>query len=50
MYVIIQNMDIYIKQTLLSKATYNKYICGKIEKQYVAVSTVRTFIEPGAVR
>ena len=36
-----------IKQTLLSKATYNKYICQKKQKlQYIAVGTVRMFIEP----
>ena len=29
---------------LLSKATYNKYVCQK--KQYIAVGTVRMFIEP----
>ena len=29
---------------LLSKATYNKYICQK--KQYITVCTVRMFIEP----
>ena len=34
---------------LLSKATYYKYICQKKEKQqYIAVSTVRMFIEPSA--
>ena len=36
-----------IYQTLLSKATYDKLICKKKEKQqYIAVSTVRMFIEP----
>ena len=35
---------IYI--ALLSKATYNKYICQKKEKQqYIAVGTVRMFME-----
>ena len=34
---------------LLSKATYNNYICQKIEKQQcIAVSTVRMLIEPSA--
>ena len=45
------NIHIYIegvKHTLSSKATYNKYICQKIEKQYIAVGTVRMFIEPSA--
>ena len=28
----------------LSKVTYNKYICQKKEKQYIAVSTVTMFI------
>ena len=38
-----------IQQTLLSKATYSKYICRKKEKQeYVSVGTVRMFIEPSA--
>ena len=35
--ITIMNDYIYIKgisQTLLSKATCNKYICQKIEKQY----------------
>ena len=31
---------------LLSEVTYNKYICQKKEKQYIAVDTVRMFIEP----
>ena len=35
-----------IKQTLLSKATYNKYICLKKVKQYIALGTIRMFIEP----
>ena len=43
---------IYIKgiqQALISKATYNKYICLKKGKQqYLAVGTVRLFIEPSA--
>ena len=30
---------------LLSKVTYNKYICQKKEKQYIAVGTLRMFIE-----
>ena len=34
-----------IQQTLLSKATYNKYICQKKEKP-IAVGTVWTSIEP----
>ena len=38
----------YIYQTLLSKATYNKYICHKKVKQYIAVGTIRMFIEPSA--
>ena len=33
-----------IEQVLKSKATYNKYVCPKKEKQYVAVGTVRTFM------
>ena len=34
---------------LLSKATYDKYIFQKKEKQqYIAVGTVRLFIEPSA--
>ena len=34
---------------LLSKATYDKYIFQKKEKQqYIAVGTVRMFIEPSA--
>ena len=37
-----------IYQMLLSKATYNKHICQKKEKQYAAVGTVRRFIEPCA--
>ena len=36
-------------KTLLSKATYNNYICEKKEKQqYISVGTVRMFIEPSA--
>ena len=36
-----------IKQTLLSKASYNKYICQKKQKQqYITVGTVRMFLEP----
>ena len=34
----------------LSKATYNKHICQKKDKQYIAVCTVRMFIEPSVVR
>ena len=35
-----------IQQTLLSKATYNKYICQKKEKrQDIAVNTVKMFRE-----
>jgi hypothetical protein len=35
-----------IQQTLLSKATYSKYICQKKEKQqYLAIGTVRMFRE-----
>ena len=30
---------------LLSKATNNKYICQKKEKQYISVGTVKMFIE-----
>ena len=30
-----------IKRTLLSKATYNKYVCQKKVQQYIAVGTVR---------
>ena len=37
-----------IQQRLLSEATYNKYICQKKVKQYIAVSTVRMIIEPSA--
>ena len=38
-----------IQQMLLSKDTYNKYICQREEKQhYFAVGTVRMFIEPSA--
>ena len=38
-----------IKQTLLSEATYNKYISQKKEKQqYITVCKVRMFIEPRA--
>ncbi|CAL8365855.1 unnamed protein product [Arctogadus glacialis] len=38
-----------IQQTPLSKATYNKSICQKKEKQqYISVGTVRMFIEPSA--
>ena len=38
-----------IQQTLLSKASYNKYICQKKEKlQYISVGTERMFIEPSA--
>ena len=34
---------------LLSKATYKKYICQKKEnQQYIAVGTVKMFIEPSA--
>ena len=33
---------------LLVKATYNKYICQKKEKQYIAFGTVKIFIEPSA--
>ena len=34
---------------LLSKVTYNKYICQKKEEeQFIAVGTVRMFIEPSA--
>ena len=33
---------------LLSKATYNKYICNKKVKQYITVGTVRMFTEPSA--
>ena len=35
---------------LLSKATYNKYICPKEEKQYISVGTVKMFTEPSAKR
>ena len=35
-----------IYQTLLYKATYNKYVCQKKEKKYIAVGTVRIFKEP----
>ena len=42
---------IFIYQTLLSKATKNKYICQMKEKQkYIAVGTVRMFIEPSVTR
>ena len=42
-YVYIQG----IRQTLLSRATNNTNICQKKEKQqYIAVVTVRMFIEP----
>ena len=37
-----------IKQMLLSKATYNKYICHKKGKKDITVGTVRMFIEPSA--
>ena len=38
-----------VYQTLLYKATYNKDICQKKEKQqYITVGTVRMFIEPSA--
>ena len=37
-----------ISQMVLSKATYNKYICHKKVKQYIAVGTIRMFIEPSA--
>ena len=33
---------------LLSKVTYNKYICQKKEKQYILVGIVMMFIEPSA--
>ena len=34
---------------LLSKETYNKYICQKKEKQqYIAVGKVNVFVEPSA--
>ena len=33
---------------LLSKATYNKCIYQKKEKQYIAVSKVTMYIEPSA--
>ena len=36
-------------KTVFSKAIYSKYFCQKKEKQqYIAVSTVRMFIEPSA--
>ena len=43
-YIYIQGL----KQTLLSKETYNKHICHKKVKQYMAVGTIRMFMEPSA--
>ena len=34
-----------IKQTLLSNETHDKYICQNKEKHYIAVGTVKIFIE-----
>ena len=50
-YSINDYIDIYIKgieQTLVSEVAYNNYICQKKEQQYIAVGTVRMFIEPSA--
>ena len=52
--LIVYNIYIHIyiqgvQQTLLSKATYNQYICQKKGKQqYISVGTVRMFIEQSA--
>ena len=54
MELIVYNIYIHIniqgvQQTLLSKATYNQYICQKKGKQqYISVGTVRMFIEQSA--
>uniref|UniRef100_A0A8C4ZY80 Ezrin b n=1 Tax=Gadus morhua TaxID=8049 RepID=A0A8C4ZY80_GADMO len=48
---LVSGRHVYIEgsqQTLLSKATYNEYICRKTVKQYIAVGTIRMFIEPSA--
>ena len=37
-----------IQHTLSSKVTYNKHVCQKKVKQYIAVGTVRMFMEPSA--
>jgi hypothetical protein len=39
--------QIYL-HTLISKATYNKCLCQKRVKQYIAVGTVGMFIETSA--
>ena len=38
----------HLAAAFIFKATYNQFICQKREKLYIAVCTVRMFIEPSA--
>ena len=40
--------DLHLHLGHLADATYNKYICQKKEKQYIAVCTVKICIETRA--
>ena len=45
------NTDLHLHKGILSyNKTYNKYICQKKNKQYIAVGTVRTFIDVHQVK